>query len=148
MNELTGQEMRVTAEPDGPASLTAADVRDIIRLAEAFNREEAEKVRNLEGSRIYTIRRLVPVPEQTDAEAALESRITALTKPALLELMALVWIGREICIGRERDASGWRAHLANAREVHDEGSVAYIADKSPELPEYLASGMTLIPLPG
>jgi Protein of unknown function (DUF3775) len=131
-------------EPDGPVSLTAADVRDIIYLAEACNRESAGKMRDLDGSGVYTFSQLAKVGllERTDAEEAVESRIGALKKPALLELMALVWIGRErVAV----NADHWRAHLANARRIHNEGSVSYIAEKSPALPKYLAAGMRLIP---
>jgi hypothetical protein len=134
------------AEPNGPVSLTAADVHDVIRLAEICNREGAEKMRNLDGSGLYTMGQLAAVGllEQSDARKALESRIGALTKAALLELMAFMWIGRA---RDEVDANGWHAYLANAYRTHDEGSVVYIAQKSLSLPKYLADGMRLIPLP-
>ncbi|HXZ00453.1 MAG TPA: DUF3775 domain-containing protein [Stellaceae bacterium] len=133
-------------ESERPVSLTAADVRDIIRLAETCNREDAEKMRNLDGSGVYTMSQLqaVGLLESSDAQDALVTRIGALTRPALMELITLVWIGRD---GDEGDVDDWQANLAHAYERSDEGDVIYIAEKRDALPRYLAEGMRLIPLP-
>ncbi|MFC4725751.1 DUF3775 domain-containing protein [Glycocaulis abyssi] len=68
---------------------------------------------------------------------ALVNYIANLSKDELVELTALIWLGR----GDGDDFDGLIEHAGRSRGP---GDVDYIVEKSPSLPTYLSAGLRLI----
>jgi len=108
-------------------SLTIEQVHKIITDAEGLNAKHPPSPLGISGMTATV------VAYATDRRK-LKQEIAGLSDDARMELMALMWIGRDF----EGD---YDAALAHARKSSDEGDVDYIADKSPALPMYLRDGL-------
>jgi hypothetical protein len=111
--------------------LKESEIQVIIAAAE--NNNEAHPPSEL-GITLAQGLDLLDRPDPT--RETLEEAIRSLSREARLELMALTWFGRGDSI--ETDFAG---HLAHAERDSDDGSVDYIAEKSPALPTYLKAGL-------
>ena len=104
-------------------ALTIKEVENIIRAAEELNAKHPPSELGISpathDSRSY----------MTD-QKTLVQKISALSHDARMELMALIWIGRDF-EGNYNDA------LEYAHQESGEGDVRYIAEKSPALPIFL-----------
>jgi hypothetical protein len=113
-----------------PKSLTLDEINVVIRAAEALNAKHPPSETGIVASEITA----EEIEAYSEDEAPLVERLSALSHDALMELMALMWIGRDFD-GDFNDA------LAYAHENSDAGNVPYIAEKSPALPTYLRNGL-------
>ena len=113
-------------------ALTIKEIENIISAAEALNAKHPPSELGISlatyDSRSY----------MTDKKMLVE-KISALSPDARMELMALMWIGRDF-EGKYNEA------LKYAHQESGEGDVKYIADKSPALPTYLRNGMKKVGL--
>jgi hypothetical protein len=85
---------------------------------------------------IKEIKDIIKAAEMTD-QKMLVQKISALSHDARMELMALMWIGRDF-------EGTYNEAVKYAHQHSDEGDVNYIAEKSPALPTYLKNGMKKI----
>ena len=84
------------------------------------------------------IQDIIRAAEMRDQKMLVQN-ISALNRDARMELMALMWIGRDF-------EGTYNEALEYAHQNSDVGDVQYIAAKSPALPTYLKSGMKKIDL--
>ncbi|MDO8864197.1 DUF3775 domain-containing protein [Haliea sp. E1-2-M8] len=113
-------------------TLKYSEVQEVIRLADACY-PPSEQVQALELGSINAELLLQVRPE----EEALTQRLRSLEDGALVELCALMWLGRGA--GGEQ-ASDWEALVADAELQNDKYMASYIAEKAP-LAEYLRDGL-------
>jgi hypothetical protein len=127
-----------------PMSLAEEDVREIIALAEEWRdeargkRDEARADQNEEAD--GTAATWVD-PLSGPARRALVRRIDGLTKPALAELIALMWIGRG-----DWGAEDWPEAVRMALPMWHQGGLSYVASRLP-LPRYLMDGVRQVAFP-
>jgi hypothetical protein len=114
-------------------SLTLDEINAIISAAKALNAKHPASETGIFASEITT----EEIEAYSEDEEPLVGLLSALSHDALMELMALMWIGRDFD-GDFNDA------LKYARENSDAGNVPYIAEKSPALPTYLRNGLQMI----
>ena len=114
-------------------SLTLDEINAIIRAARVLNAKHSPSETGIDASAITT----EEIEAYNEDEAPLVGLLSALSHDALMELMALMWIGRDFD-GDFNDA------LSYAHENSDSGSVPYIAEKSSALPIYLRNGLQMI----
>jgi hypothetical protein len=75
---------------------------------------------------------------KTDPKMLMQ-KISALGRDARMELMAVMWLGRDF-------EGNYDEALKYAHQHSDEFDVDYIAEKAPALPTYLKNGMKKIGL--
>ncbi|HEX2526549.1 MAG TPA: DUF3775 domain-containing protein [Geminicoccus sp.] len=124
--------------------LTEANVREIIRLANAWNTTSPY----LGGS--FTMDEAADLlveelrsPSPPD-RIALHDYIDGLHEEARHELTTLMYFGRDKPEEQERDGSDFGLYLDEAREISDQYDVDHIAAKSPNLPRYLTRGLAIL----
>jgi len=116
--------------------LTLDEINAIIRAAAALNAKHPSSETGIDASEITA----EEIEAFSEDEEPLVGLLSALSHNALMELMALMWIGRDFD-GDFDDA------LAYAHKNSDSGNVPYIADKSPAPPTYLRNGLQMIGMP-
>jgi hypothetical protein len=114
-------------------SLTVKQVHNIITEAQGLNAKHPPHPLGISGMTAMTAN----VVAYANDQRKLKQEIAGLSYDARMELMALMWIGRDF-------DGDYDAALAHARKSSDEGDVDYIADKSPALPTYLRDGLKKI----
>ncbi len=117
------------------SSLTIDQVNAIIRAANALNTKYPPSTTGVRGSDITAEK----IRAYNRDEKPLADLISALSKDARMELMALIWIGRG-------DGDEFGEAVEYARKNSDDGDVLYIAEKAPALPTYLRNGLKQIGL--
>ena len=108
-------------------NLTIKQIEEIITTAEQLNAKHLPSDRGVSpGSHDFR-------PYMKDRKMLVQN-VADLTHDARMELMALMWIGRDF------DGTFMEA-LKYAHENSDQGDVGYITDKSSALPTYLRKGL-------
>jgi hypothetical protein len=115
--------------------LKVREVRAIIAAAETLNAKHPSSPLGTRGSEV-TFKRLAAYEAHAKS---LKRKISALSHDARMELMSLMWVGRDF----EEDFDD---ALKYAYKNSDAGDVDYIADKAPALPTYLRKGVSRIGL--
>jgi hypothetical protein len=115
--------------------LTIPQVQAIIDQAEKLNQKHAPSELGISLGSVEAIEGVIQYKKDSEP---LKREIAALDPEARLELMALMWVGREI------EATDFVEALSHARRNSDDHDVDYIAEKSPALPLYLKSGLKKI----
>ena len=110
-------------------NLTLEQVEEIISAAEAWNAKHP--------SGHSSTKEALDIRAFAEDRKPLVQKISELSHDARMELMALMWIGRDFD-GTFDDA------LKYAYENSHEGDFGYIADKSPALPEYFRKGLAAL----
>ncbi len=129
--------------------LTRAKVEKIARLAEAANRARTEflKKKNIgqkvSGDRIIgagdlSLKHLHDAKREPN-KVELERAIDSLSKDELMELMALMWVGRG-----NYDRGTWQVALDHAKKTSNSESSRYVSGKSPVLAKYLERGLAAL----
>jgi Protein of unknown function (DUF3775) len=113
-------------------ALTIKEIENIISAAEELNAKHPSSELGISPATYNSSSYM------TDKKMLVQ-KISALSPDARMELMALMWIGRDF-EGNYNDA------LEYARQESGEGDVRYIAAKSPALPTYLKNGMKKVGL--
>ena len=110
--------------------LSIDKVKSIIRLAnECYPPSNEFKVTNLSDVGLDEILRSNP------KEIMLEDEISSLSRDEIIELAALMWLGREVETSKD-----WDDLISDATEIYNDSIVGYIAEKVP-LAEYLTNGL-------
>ena len=113
-------------------ALTIKEIEKIISAAEELNAKHPPSELGISPA-THDFR-----SHMTD-QKTLVQKISALSHDARMELMALMWIGRDF-------EGGYNEALKDAHKKSGEGDVKYIAGKSPALPTYLKNGMKKVGL--
>jgi len=107
-------------------------VRNIIRLAnKCYPPNNEVKITNLSDVPLDEILRSKP------EEVALGDEISSLGRDEIIELAALMWLGRGA--GGEIP-NDWDNLISHAEEMYDDSTASYITEKVP-LAEYLTNGL-------
>jgi hypothetical protein len=118
-------------------SLTRTDIVEILALAEQYQRA-SERVSGgmiMVSPGIYRLDSERQTTHADESERCLYRRIAALCAEARHELTAIMWIGRDGEAPKDIPAL-----VEHARNMSDEGDVAYLTSKEP-LAEYLRAGL-------
>jgi hypothetical protein len=116
-------------------SLRVEDVKEIIRLTSSLNKTEPGGILRFPSKEADELVEKIlngPSPEYS----ALHGKIESLSQEALLELMALMWVGR--------DGGDFKDQLEDAGKNSSEGDVVYITGKSLVLADYLKDGLEAV----
>lgn len=113
-------------------ALKSTLVGDIIRLADACNPNNHEET--IVSLADFSAEDLLSVSSE---EKALMDKVAVLSRPEIIELCALMWLGRGA--GGEV-AEDWDTLISEASDQHADSMVDYITAKSP-LAEYLRAGL-------
>src|SRR5262249_27874616 len=115
--------------------LTVDEIHKIIHAAKELN---AKHPPSDTGTGLSDVKAGDILDYEDDAKK-LKDEIAALRHDARMELMALMWIGRDF-------EGTFDQAVKEANEQSDDDEVDYIAEKSPALPIYLANGLKKIGL--
>jgi Protein of unknown function (DUF3775) len=113
-------------------ALTVQQIEGIISAAERLN---AKYPPSEHGISLTDPHALDDVISYANDSIELKREIKGLSHDARMELMALMWIGRD------REENDFNAAVEHDRKNSDAGDVEYIAEKAPSLPLYLREGM-------
>jgi hypothetical protein len=116
--------------------LTKEDVFEVIELAEAYRGKDKPGFLHIPSSEADQLVKeiLTGIPERK----RLATKVESLRPSALLELQALMWLGRGDV------AETFDGCLEYGKKNKSSGTVQYIVQTSGSLPEYLRRGLTKI----
>ena len=114
-------------------NLRPNEIENIIKLAEAIETKHPRQRRSFGVSKLES-------PDDPPDLKELEAALEAISQPARMEMLALIWVAR----GDYR-LDAFEEALAYAREHYQSADVHYLADKWGFLATYLRVGLREMP---